>query len=80
MIDKTVLPVGSLTKGVVAAVMGILVKHEKANWSTLVKDVLPSSNIKAEILQNYTTVIDLLCHRTDFSDWKTFGSAAMAIF
>ena len=65
--DETVFPVCSLTKAVTAAAIGILVEEKLANWDTLVKDALPTFNINDAILQNCTTVADLLCHRTGMS-------------
>ncbi|KAK3293559.1 beta-lactamase/transpeptidase-like protein [Chaetomium fimeti] len=64
---KTVLPVCSLTKAVTSAALGILVDENKATWDTLVKDALPSLNIKDDILQNQMTIADLLCHRSGMS-------------
>ncbi|KAK4238672.1 beta-lactamase/transpeptidase-like protein [Achaetomium macrosporum] len=61
--DETILPVCSLTKAVISAALGILVDENKANWNTLVKDALPSLDIKDETLQNQMTIADLLCHR-----------------
>ncbi|KAI5865741.1 putative D-aminoacylase [Durotheca rogersii] len=65
--DETILPVCSLTKAVTSAALGILVDEKKSNWDTLVKDALPSFNIKDDILQNHMTLSDLLCHRSGMS-------------
>lgn len=65
--EETVLPVCSLTKAVTSAAIGILVEEKKARWDMLVKDALPSFNIKDEILQNHMTISDLLCHRSGMS-------------
>jgi CubicO group peptidase (beta-lactamase class C family) len=65
--DETILPVCSLTKAVTAAAVGVLVDEKKTAWDTLVKDALPSLNIKDETLQNQMTIADLLCHRSGMS-------------
>ncbi|KAI9888222.1 MAG: hypothetical protein M1814_000953 [Vezdaea aestivalis] len=65
--DQTITPVCSMTKAVTAAALGILVEEKKIRWDTLVKDALPSFRVKNEILQNCTTITDLLCHRAGFS-------------
>jgi CubicO group peptidase (beta-lactamase class C family) len=65
--EDSIFPTGSLTKAIVAAGLGILVEEGKATWETLVKDILPDYHIKDRILQNCTTVADLLCHRTGMS-------------
>ncbi|KAH6630927.1 beta-lactamase/transpeptidase-like protein [Chaetomium sp. MPI-SDFR-AT-0129] len=48
--EETILPVCSLTKAVTSAALGILVDENKAGWDTLVKDALPSLDIKDETL------------------------------
>ncbi|KAM4057077.1 beta-lactamase [Hirsutella rhossiliensis] len=65
--QETILPVCSLTKAVTSAAVGILVDEKKAAWDTLVKDALPSLDIKDETLQNQMTIADLLCHRSGMS-------------
>jgi CubicO group peptidase (beta-lactamase class C family) len=63
----TVAPVCSLTKAVTAAALGILVEEKKAKWDTLVKDALPDFHIRDDVLQNYSTITDLLSHRSGMS-------------
>ncbi|KAB8349879.1 hypothetical protein FH972_023892 [Carpinus fangiana] len=63
----TIFPGCSLTKALTSAAIGLLVEDGKLSWDTLVKDVLPDYAIQSDILQNYTTVTDLLCHRTGMS-------------
>ncbi|KAK4141290.1 beta-lactamase/transpeptidase-like protein [Dichotomopilus funicola] len=65
--EETILPVCSLAKAVTSAALGILVDENKAGWGTLVKDALPSLDIKDETLQNQMTIADLLCHRSGMS-------------
>lgn len=65
--DETMFPGCSLTKALTAAAVALLVEEEKVTWDTLVKDVLPKFKIKDDILRNYATVADLLCHRSGMS-------------
>jgi len=65
--EDTIFPVCSLTKAVTAAALGILVDEKKAEWNTLVKEILPGFHPQDEILANCTTITDLLCHRTGLS-------------
>nr|POE77995.1 protein flp [Quercus suber] len=64
MTDQTILPVASFTKAVTAAAVGILVEQKKVTWNTLVKDAVPDFSSRDEILQKFTTITDLLAHRT----------------
>jgi CubicO group peptidase (beta-lactamase class C family) len=57
----------SLTKALSAAAVGLLVDENKVTWDTLVTDAVPEFNIKDDPLHTYTTVADLLCHRTDMA-------------
>ncbi|KAH6848208.1 beta-lactamase/transpeptidase-like protein [Chaetomium sp. MPI-CAGE-AT-0009] len=65
--DETILPVCSLTKAVTSAALGILIDESKAGWDTLVKDALPSLDIKDDTLENQMTIADLLCHWSGMS-------------
>ena len=62
--EETIFPACSLVKPLTAATVALLVEEGIITWDTLVKDVLPEFNPKDDILRNYTTIADLLCHRT----------------
>ncbi|WZH45529.1 putative D-aminoacylase [Fusarium acuminatum] len=47
-----------------AAAIGLLVDDEKLSWDSLIKDVLASFNSTDPILNNHTTLTDILSHRT----------------
>ena len=44
--------------------MGLLVEENKATWDSLVKDVLPTFQSTSAMLQENTTLTDILSHRT----------------
>ena len=62
--EETIFLACSLVKAMTAATLALLVEDERITWDTLVKDVLPEYNPKDYVLRNYTTIADLLCHRT----------------
>ena len=62
--DETIFPACSLTKAMLSASMGVLVEEGAFTWDTRVKDVLPGFQIRNKNLQNFTTITDLLAHRT----------------
>lgn len=47
--------------------MAILVDDGKAQWESLIKDVLPEFHPQDDILANCTTITNLLCHWTGMS-------------
>ena len=65
--DETIFPGCSLTKAMISATMGVLVEQGSLTWETKVEDVLPEFHIRDEVLQNLTTITDLLAHRTGMS-------------
>ncbi|KLO89183.1 Uncharacterized protein LW93_12604 [Fusarium fujikuroi] len=56
--------IGSVTKGMVAVLMGILVEEGKLGWSTGVASVLPELQDAFEGRGSQITIADLLSHRT----------------
>ena len=66
-VDKTIFPGYSLTKAMISTTMGVLVEEGALTWDTRVKDVLPGFQIRDQSLRNFTTIIDLLAHRTGMS-------------
>ena len=69
--DETIFPGCSLTKAMLSATMGLLVEEGALTWDTKVKDMLPTFHIRDEALQNFTTITDLLAHRTGMSATNT---------
>lgn len=67
MTEDTVFPTGSLTKALTAASIAILVDEKKAEWTTLVKDALPTFHPQDATLRNCLTLTDILCHRHGMS-------------
>lgn len=65
--DETIFPGCSLTKAMISATVGVLVEEGALTWDTRVKDVLPGFQIRDQSLQNFTTITDLLAHRTGMS-------------
>ncbi len=65
--EETIFPVCSLVKALTSATLALLVEEEKITWETPVKDVLPEFDIEDYVLRNFTTIADLLCHRTGMS-------------
>lgn len=62
--EETIFPASWLVKAMTAATLALLVEEERITWDTLVRDVLPEYHPKDDVLRNYTTIADLLCHRT----------------
>ena len=60
----TIFQVASLTKNMVAAIIGMLVEEGKMDWNTPIKDILPDWNIEDQAVHNLTTIVDCLAHRT----------------
>ena len=65
--DESIFPGCSLVKAMLSAVIGVLVEEGALTWDTKVKDVLPEFHLQDEVLQNLTTITDLLAHRTGMS-------------
>ncbi|CZR43675.1 uncharacterized protein FPRO_07408 [Fusarium proliferatum ET1] len=56
--------IGSVTKGMVAALVGMLVEEGKLGWSTRVASLLPELQDTFEGRGSQITIADLLSHRT----------------
>ncbi|KAL8897324.1 MAG: hypothetical protein Q9207_007267, partial [Kuettlingeria erythrocarpa] len=65
--DQTIFSGCSLTKAMVSATIGKLVAEDALTWDTKVKDVLPEFQISDDALHNFSTITDLLAHRTGMS-------------
>jgi len=62
--SKTLFPVASTTKSFTATGIGLLVDNEKIDWTTPVTNYLPEFKLQDTIANNYSNLIDILCHRT----------------
>ncbi|EJP60755.1 penicillin-binding protein [Beauveria bassiana ARSEF 2860] len=62
--QDTIFPVCSLAKAVTSAAMGLLVDGKKATWDSPIRDVLPAFQSTSPMLQENTTLGDILSHRT----------------
>lgn len=60
--------INSLTKAIVAALVGIAVHKGDLNWATKIKDVLPDFSHKIPMLEDHLTITDLLSHRSGIRD------------
>lgn len=59
--DQTVFRIASLSKGFASSLTGLMVKEHYVDWSTPVRQVLPTVSLGAS--RNNVTVGDLLSHR-----------------
>lgn len=64
----TLFQVGSTTKAVAAAALGILVDEGKLRWTDLISDYVPQFQLQDPHLTTLVTIEDALCHRTGVSD------------
>ncbi len=62
--EDTIFMLCSLTKSFTAAALGLLVEEKKFSWDSHLKDVLPTWQSQNPILQENTTIADILSHRT----------------
>ncbi|KAJ3493114.1 hypothetical protein NLG97_g4945 [Lecanicillium saksenae] len=62
--QDTIFPVCSLAKAVTSAAMGLLVDSNKATWDSPIHKILPEFQSISPMLQENTTLIDILSHRT----------------
>ena len=69
--SDTVYPIGSLSKAFTAAGVGLLVEDGKLDWTTPLQNVLPKFRSSYIEVQNLTTPLDLLSHRTGLPGLET---------
>lgn len=62
--ERTIFPVGSITKSFTAASAGILFDEKKMTWDDAVTKHLPDFQLYDANLTNQVTIRDLLAHRT----------------
>jgi CubicO group peptidase (beta-lactamase class C family) len=61
--EDTIYTLASLTKAIMAAMIGILVDEKKLQWKTLLRDILPDFCRAENDPRNDVTITDLLSHR-----------------
>lgn len=61
---ETHFGIGSITKGVAAAALALLVDEGKVRWDDLVRAHVPWFRLRDPLADAQVTVRDLLCHRT----------------
>jgi CubicO group peptidase (beta-lactamase class C family) len=62
--EKTLFPIGSITKSFTAASVGLLVDEKKMAWDDAVTKYLPDFQLYDQTLTQSVTMRDLLAHRT----------------
>ena len=62
--EETIFQVASLTKNMVAALVGMLVNEDKLRWDQPIHEILPDWNVQDSTVRNQTTILDCLAHRT----------------
>lgn len=62
--EETIFQVASLTKNMVAALVGMLVNEDKLRWDQPINEILPDWNVQDSTVRNQTTIVDCLAHRT----------------
>ena len=65
--QNTMFPACSLAKAVTSAAMGLLVDDNKATWDSPIHNLLPAFQSASPMLQENTTLVDILSHRTGMS-------------
>jgi CubicO group peptidase (beta-lactamase class C family) len=72
--SDTVYCIDSMTKSMVAALVGIEIFNgtKGLTWTTRIKEVLPEFKLSVEYITDNCTIIDLLCHRSGISGFDEF--------
>lgn len=65
--SDTVYYVGSLSKGIAAAAVGILVDEKRFDWNTTLSQLIPTFQQRDKSLEDMINVADILSHRTGLS-------------
>lgn len=65
--EDTVYYIGSLSKGMAAAAVGILVDEEKLRWNTPLRQIFPEFRQRNKEIQDTINIADLLAHRSGLS-------------
>ncbi|KAI1121869.1 putative D-aminoacylase [Nemania abortiva] len=69
--ENTAYVVGSLTKAITAALVGILVDEGKLTWTTQLHDIIPTFQRAEHDPVNNITITDLLSHRTGLPSYDS---------
>ncbi|KAK1832568.1 beta-lactamase/transpeptidase-like protein [Podospora conica] len=76
--DDTLYWIGSLSKGMAAAAVGVLVDEGKLNWSTPVQRILPEFRQREKSIEGMINIADILAHRTGITSpnalWSQGGN------
>ncbi|KAL8708942.1 MAG: hypothetical protein Q9220_006274 [cf. Caloplaca sp. 1 TL-2023] len=67
--EKTIFPICSLTKAMLASAIGILVEDGKLSWETKVKDVIPDFRTHSQELHHSATILDFLSMRSGMQQY-----------
>lgn len=73
---ETLFAVGSTTKAITAALIGMLVDDSKMSWDDAVETHIPEFQLKIDTGEEQITVRDLLCHRTGFTRMSVLWAAS----
>ncbi len=81
--ENTLYHVASLSKGMTALAVGVLVEEGKLDWDTKLTDVLPDFKHEATEVQEKATIVDFMSHRTGLASqvqfWmQEFGRMSLA--
>jgi CubicO group peptidase (beta-lactamase class C family) len=75
--ENTIYHIASLSKSFTAAAIGILVADKNLTWDQKVSDILPSFNHFDDQIQQESTILDFLSHRTGLASknslWQQDG-------
>ena len=69
--ENTIYYLGSLTKSLTAAGLGILVDEDKLLWDSNVRDILPNFRQSNKTVEDHASVADFLSHRTGLAPKNT---------
>lgn len=64
MTEETIMPICSMTKGLVTSALGLLVEEGKLKWDARVSDLLPEFAPRSQTLTERATLIDFLSMRS----------------
>ncbi|KAJ2987974.1 hypothetical protein NUW58_g4220 [Xylaria curta] len=70
--EHTAYVIGSMTKAITAAMIGILVDEGKLTWTTKLHDIIPTFQRAEYDPANNITITDLLSHRTGLPSYDAY--------
>ena len=76
MTSRTTMPIGSITKTMVAISVAKLVRQGRLSWDRPVRAWAPDFHLASDAVAAQVTLRDMLTHRTSFngSDWAWYGA------